>query len=132
MLLLTPSLDLDNFDDELMVQRLNEAVAMENVDVIFVVVVGELCQDSTLVPFQAGLNVAQTLRQIITKRADAMAMRLRRAAASHDARAALFENVVGLVRGDSSVLVSCTDIGLEAVTEIRGLLSHLIVTLKKD
>ena len=120
------------FGDELMVHRLKEAVVMENVDVVFVVVVGELCQESTLVPFQAGLDVAHTLRQIITKRADEMAMRLRRAAASYDARAALFENVVGLVRGDSSVLVSCTDIGLEAVTEIRGLLGHLIVTLKKD
>lgn len=120
---------------DVIAQRLNEAIFgsdMESVNVIFVVVLGESCQDSTSVPFQTGLDVSHALRQMVTKRADAMAIRLRKAAASQDVLAALFENVVGLVRNNSSVLISCSDRGLDEVgTIMRRSLCHLAAMLKK-
>lgn len=109
------------------VQRLNEAVCgpgLENVNVIFVVVLSP-------VPFQTGLDISHALREMVTKHADAMGMRLRKACASQDALAALFENVVGLVKNESSVLISCSDRGLsEAGAVIKSSLKHLIALLK--
>eukprot|EP00985_Skeletonema_marinoi_P002504 scaffold1033_cov141-Skeletonema_marinoi.AAC.33 len=116
-------------------QRLNEAVCgpeMDNANVIVVVVLGKSGQESNPLPFRTGLDVSHVLRQMTTKHADAMAMRLRKAAASEDALAALFENSVGLVRNTSSVLISCSDRGLgEAGTVVRSSLNHLVAMLKK-
>ena len=110
-------------------QRLNDAVCgskMNDANVIFVVVLG---QDSN--SFRIGLDISHALRRMTTKHADAMAMRWKKAAASEDPLASLFENVVGLV-GDSRVLISCSDRGVsEAGTVVRGSLYHLIQTLKR-
>ena len=116
-------------------QRLTEAVnspKMNNTDVIFVVVLGKPDRESNQLLFRTGLDVSHALRKITTKHADAMAMRLRKAAASEDALAALFENVVGLVRNASSVLILCSDRGLgEAGAAVKSSLNHLVALLKK-
>jgi molybdopterin molybdotransferase len=120
---------------DVILQRLNDTVCgadMENANVIFVVVLGNSGQDDNPVPFRTGLDLSHALRQMVTKHADAMAMRLRQAAASQDALAALFANVVGLVRNESSVLISCSERGLgEAGIVIRSSLNHLVAMLKK-
>lgn len=115
--------------------RLTDAVngpKMDNVDVIFVVVLGKTDRESNQLLFRTGLDVSHALRKMTTKHADAMAMKLRKAAASEDALAALFENVVGLVRNASSVLVLCSDRGLgEAGSAVKSSLNHLVALLKK-
>ena len=117
-------------------QRLNEAVCgpeMNNANAIFVVVLEQADQKSNQLPFRARLDVSHELRKMTTKHADAMAMRLRKAAATEDALAALFENVVGLVRNASAVLVACSDRGLGAVgSVVRSSLNHLAAMLKKE
>jgi len=120
---------------DVIAQRLNDSVCgseMENADVIFVVFLGKLGQDTTPVPFRTGLDISHALRQLVTKHADAVAMRLRQAAASQDPLAALFANVVGLVRNESSVLISCSERGLgEAGTVIKSTVKHLVYMLKQ-
>lgn len=116
-------------------QRLTEAVNgpnMDNADVIFVVVLEKSDGNSNQLLFRTGLDVSHALRKLTTKHADAMAMRLRKAAASEDALAALFENVVGLVRNSSSVLLLCSDRGLgEAGSAVKSSLNHLVALLNK-
>lgn len=116
-------------------QRLDEAVngpKMDNVDVIFVVVLEKSDSESNQMFFRTRLDVSHALRKMTTKHADAMAMRLRKAASSEDAIAALFENVVGLVRNASSVLILCSDRGLgEAGSAVKSSLNHLVALLKK-
>lgn len=117
-------------------QRLNEAVCgpeMNNANAIFVVVLEQAEQKSNQLPFRAMLDVSHELRKMTIKHADAMAMRLRKAAATEDALAALFENVVGLVRNASAVLVACSDRGLGAAgSVVRSSLNHLAAMLKKE
>ena len=73
------------------------------------------------------MEVSHALRPILTKNAHAMALQVRKHAASHDHVAALFENIVGTVRDGSSVLITCSDRGLEgAAGAAKGLLGHLI------
>ena len=117
---------------DMIAQRLNEAVCgMNNANAIFVVVLGKSGQESNQLPFRTGLDVSHALRQMTTKHADALAMRLRKAASSEDTLAALFENVVGLVRNASSVLIACSDRGLgKAGSVVRSSLNHLVAMLK--
>lgn len=102
---------------------------MEGVNVIFVVVPTDpLAEDrgSSAIAFRAGLEVSHALRPILTKNANAMALHVRKCASSHDPMAALFENVVGIVRDGSAVLITCSDRGLEgAAGAVKGLLGQL-------
>ena len=106
---------------------------MEGVNVIFVVVPTDPLSEqdgSSGIAFRASLEVSHALRPIMTKNANAMAMQVRKHAASHDPVAALFENVVGTVRDGSSVLITCSDKGLSgAVSAVGGLLGHLVSVL---
>ena len=59
--------------------------------------------------------------------ASAMALQIRKHAAAHDPVAALFDNVVGIVRNGSAVLITCSDRGLEgAAVAVKGLLGYLV------
>ena len=103
---------------------------MEGVNVMFVVVPSDPLaadNDSSEIAFRAGLEVSHALRPILTKPAHAMALQVRKHAASQDPLAALFENQVGLVRDGTSALITCSDRGLEgAVGAVKGLLGHLV------
>jgi molybdenum cofactor synthesis domain-containing protein len=79
------------------------------------------------IAFKAGLEVAHALSSITSKNAHAMAMHVRKAAAMQDPVVALFENVVGTVRDNSCVLISCSNRGLEgAACAIKGNIVHLL------
>jgi molybdopterin biosynthesis enzyme len=79
------------------------------------------------IAFKAGLEVAHVLSSITSKNAHAMALHVRKAAAMQDPVAALFENVVGTVRDNSCVLISCSNRGLEgAACAIKGHIVHLL------
>jgi len=103
--------------------------SMEGTNVIFVVVPAyPLPEDggSSTIAFKAGLDVSHALGPILTKKANAMALQVRKSAASQDPMAALFENVVGIARGGTAVLITCSDRGLEgAAAAVTGLLGHL-------
>jgi len=103
---------------------------MEGTNAIFVVVPTDpLAEDngSSAIAFRAGLEVSHALRPILTKNASAMALQIRKHAAAHDPVAALFENVVGIVRNGSAVLITCSDRGLEgAAVAVKGLLGYLV------
>ncbi|KAL7531957.1 hypothetical protein ACHAXR_004335 [Thalassiosira sp. AJA248-18] len=122
-------------NDDTFVQQLSSIVngpQMEGVNVIFVVVptnANLIAEDqgSSAIAFRAGLEVSHALRHILIKNANAMALQVRKYAASRDPMAALFENIVGTVRDGSSVLITCSDKGLEgAVGAVKGLLGHLV------
>eukprot|EP00571_Detonula_confervacea_P011010 CAMPEP_0172305330 /NCGR_PEP_ID=MMETSP1058-20130122/6646_1 /TAXON_ID=83371 /ORGANISM="Detonula confervacea, Strain CCMP 353" /LENGTH=732 /DNA_ID=CAMNT_0013016895 /DNA_START=24 /DNA_END=2218 /DNA_ORIENTATION=+ len=102
---------------------------MQGVNVIFVIVPTDPLAEgrgSGAIAFRAGLEVSHALRPILTKNAHTVALQVRKYAASNDHVAALFENVVGTVRDNSSVLITCSDRGLEgAVGAVKGLLGHL-------
>ena len=112
-------------DNNALTQQLPDTVngtAMEGVDIIFVVgCIGNIAG------FSSGLEISHVLRSIMLKKANALALQVRQAAASQDGLAALFENVVGTVRKGSAVLISCSDKGLEgAVGSISGSIRHLV------
>lgn len=123
--------------DKMMAQQLPDIISgpqMDGVDVIIVMVPSnssaKVIRNDSL-PFKAGLEVAHTLRPILTKNAPALAQKVRSAAASQDPMAALFENIVGTVRDNSSLLVTCTDVGLSgSVNALKGLVNYCLVTLK--
>jgi len=95
--------------------------AMKDVDFIFVVVA-----TGSTAGFHAGLKLSNILDTMLLKKANALAIQLRKAAASQDSLAALFENVVGTVRRGSAVLLTCSDRGLEgAVKSISGSFRHV-------
>lgn len=103
---------------------------MDGVNVMIVLVPTNASANEKIcssVSFKAGLEVAHILRPILSKNAPALALRVRSGAASHDPMAALFENIVGTVRDNSSLLVTCTDVGLAgAVNSVKGLIDHLV------
>lgn len=123
--------------DDVFAQKLHATISgppMENVDIIFVIIPADpraKNKDSGLISFKSGLEVANILCPILSKNAHAMALQVRKSAASQDPLAALFENVVGTVRENSCVLIACSDRGLEgAAVAIKGLLPHVLGTLK--
>lgn len=112
--------------DHVTTQELSDTVngpTMQGVDFIFVVV----SSSPNSIAFKASLDLSHALRPIILKNANALALQIRRGAASKDGLAALFENCVGTVREGSAVLVSCSDRGLDgAVASLSGSLKHLV------
>ena len=95
---------------------------MKDTNTIFVVV-----PSSTNHIFKLGLEVSHCLRQVISKPAASIALRVRKIAASCDKLAGLFEHTVGTVRGGSAVVISCTDIGLDQTADsMKPLLSHMV------
>lgn len=103
---------------------------MDGVNVMIVLVPTNASANDKLcstVSFKAGLEISHILRPIVSKNAPALALRVRSGAASYDPMAALFENIVGTVRDNSSLLVTCTDVGLAgAVNSVKGLIDHLV------
>ena len=120
-------------DDTSFARELSTIVSgsqMKGTNVIFVIVQTDpLAEENggSAIAFKAGLEVSHALRPILTKKANAMAMQIRQHAALQDPLAALFENVVGTVRDNSTVLITCSDKGLNgAVGAVKGLLGHLV------
>ena len=103
---------------------------LEGAEVIFVIVPANPHAEekgSISIAFRAGLEVSHALRPTLTKHAHAMALQVRKGAASKDPLAALFENAVGIVREGSAVLISCSDRGLDgAAMSIRNSLRRLV------
>eukprot|EP00804_Cyclotella_cryptica_P031061 CCRYP_015985-RA/>CCRYP_015985-RA protein AED:0.05 eAED:0.05 QI:0/0.5/0.33/1/1/1/3/530/738 len=102
---------------------------MQGVDVIFVIVLTPHNFEEmgcSGIAFRAGLEVSHAVRPILAKSAHALALQVRKGAATQDGIAALFENVVGTVRDGTAVLVTCSDKGFEnAVKSIGGSLRHV-------
>jgi len=124
--------------DDTVAQKLPEIIngpQLKDTNVIFVVVPTDSTNEENgsggSIAFKASLEVSHLLRPILTKKASALAQQIRMHAASQDPVAALFENVVGTVRDNSAVLVSCSDRGLGvAVSGVRNNLMKLIDILK--
>ena len=99
---------------------------MKDTNTIFVVV-----PSSTNHIFKLGLEVSHSLRQVISKPATSIALKIRKIAASCDKLAGLFENTVGTVRNGSAVVISCTDIGLDQTADgMKPLLRHIVSQFK--
>jgi hypothetical protein len=120
-------------NDDTSTRQLSDAVnspAMEGVDVIFAIVPAQ----PSRVAFRVGLELSHAIQPMILKKANALALQVRRGATSDDALAALFDNVVGTVRQGTALLITCSDTGLEgAVKSISESLQHLvrIITLSE-
>jgi len=118
----------DNFANKL--SSLIHGPAIEGSNVIFVVVAskGDTSKSRTRhVAFRTGLEVNHALAPIIDKHAHALALQVRKGASSQDGIAAMFENVVGTLRERSSLIITCSDIGLErAIGAMKGSLFHAI------
>jgi len=100
---------------------------MKDTNTIFVVV-----PSSTNRIFKLGIEVSHCLRQVISKPATSVALKMRKIAASCDKLAGLFENTVGTVRDGSAVVVSCTDIGLaQTADSMKPLLCHTVSLLDR-
>lgn len=78
--------------------------------------------------FRDSLNVTTELRKRMKKLADALALQVRRGAASEDATSALFEAVVGYVPSRKGAMLVClSDRGLTGgLKNVRGLLKHAL------
>ena len=77
--------------------------------------------------------MSHSLRQVISKPATSIALKIRKIAASCDKLAGLFENTVGTVRNGSAVVISCTDIGLDQTADgMKPLLRHIVSQFKSD
>jgi len=118
----------DNFANKL--SSLIHGPAIEGSNVIFVVVAskGDTSKSRTRhVAFRTGLEVNHALAPIIDKHAHALALQVRKGASSQDGIAAMFENVVGTLRERSSLIITCSDIGLErAIGAMKGSLFHAV------
>ncbi len=116
--------------DNMLPQQLPDIIGgpqMDGVNLIIVLVPSNPLASSCSLSFKAGLEVAHALRPILRKNAPALAQKIRLGAASQDPMAALFENVIGIVRGNSSLLVTCTDLGLAgAVNAFKGLIDPIV------
>ena len=122
--------------DDIFAQKLPGIIngpQMNGVNVIIVIAPATASANdkrSNSLPFKAGLEIAHTIRPLLTKNAPALALKVRSGAASLDPMAALFENIVGTVRDNSSLLVTCTDVGLAgAVDAFKRMLVHLVSSL---
>jgi len=105
--------------DDTITQKLPDIInssQLKDTNVIFVVVPTDSTKEENgsggSIAFKTSLEVSHLPRPILTKKASALAQQIRMHAASQDPVAALFENVVGTVRDNSAVLVSCSDRGL--------------------
>jgi hypothetical protein len=78
--------------------------------------------------FRAQLEISTELTKRLVKVADALALQVRRGAASENAAAALYETVVGYVpSGQGALLVCLSDEGLVGgLQNVRGLLKHAL------
>ena len=76
--------------------------------------------------FLYNVEVASTLKQRLTKPANAMALQARKGAAAQDSTAALFEVAIGYMSENHGSMIVCVpDRGLQgALSNIRGLLKH--------
>ena len=117
--------------DDTLVEKLPDIIngsQLKDTNVIFVVVPTDSTKEENgsggSIAFKASLEVSHILRPILTKKASALAQQIRMHAASQDPVAALFENVVGTVRDNSAVLVSCSDRGLSGASS--GVKSNLV------
>ena len=120
--------------DDMQISTIVNGPQMEGTNVIFVIAptdpIAEENGSAGSIAFKASLEVAHALRPILTKSAPAMAQQIRVHAASHDPVAALFEYVAGTVRDNSSLLITCSDRGMEgAIGAVKGLLGHAVSIL---
>jgi molybdopterin molybdotransferase len=78
--------------------------------------------------FRRDLDVSAQLRRRLDKIGDALALQVRRAAASETSEAALFECVVGYVpHGRGAMVVCLSEAGMEGgLSNVRGLLKHAL------
>ena len=120
--------------DDTITQKLPDIIngpQFKDTNVIFVVATTDSTKEKNgsggSIAFKASLEVSHLLRPILTKKASALAQQIRMHAAAQDPVAALFENVVGTVRDNSAVLITCSDRGLRGATSsVRGNLMKLI------
>ena len=84
--------------------------------------------------FRHGINVWVELCKRLEKVADALALQVRRGAASEDATSALFETVVGYVpSGKRAMLVCLSDRGLTGgLQNVRGLLQQALQVARQN
>ena len=124
--------------DDTMSQKLPEIIngsQMKDTNVIFVIVPTDSTKEGNgsggSIAFKASLEVSHLLRRILTKKASALAQQIRMHAASRDPVAALFENVVGTVRDNFAVVISCSDRGLSgAASGVKNNLYKLVDILR--
>jgi hypothetical protein len=84
--------------------------------------------------FRDSLNISTELCKWLEKVADALAIQVRRGAASEDATSALFESVVGYApNGKGTMLVCLSDRGLTGgLQNVRGLLNHALQVARQN
>ena len=123
--------------DDTLVEKLPDIIngsQLKDTNVIFVIVPTDSTKEENgsgeSIAFKASLEVSHLLRPILTKKASALAQQIRMNAASQDPVAALFENVVGTVRDNSAVLISCSDRGLSGA--ISGVKNNLVKLIGKS